>query len=147
MDTIKAIFTQLGVDSSLLPQFILVFVIFILAKFLFLNHLQFVLENREEKTVKLENSADDTFEKVNQMSKEYKAKIDSANKEAMKVLNQGKTAIQTKLGDELKKTEKEINSFVEDSRMNFEKELKANSAKFHSEVDGMAQELVTKILN
>lgn len=147
MDTIKAIFTQLGVDSSLLPQFVIVFVLFILAKFLFLNHLQFVLENREEKTIKLESSADDTFEKVNQMNKDYKAKIDSANKEAMKVLNNGKNAIQTKLGEELKKTEKEINSFVEESRLNFEKELKANSSKFHSEVDGMAQELVTKILN
>ncbi len=147
MDTIKAIFTQLGVDASLVPQFILVFVLFIVAKFLFLNHLQFVLENREDKTVKLENSADDTFQKVNQMSSDYKAKVDSANKEAMKVLNTGKTAIQTKLGEELKKTEKEINSFVEDSRMNFEKELKANSAKFHSEVDGMARDLVTKILN
>jgi len=147
MDTIKAIFTQLGVDSSLLPQFVLVFIIFILAKFLFLSHLQFVLENREEKTIKLENSADDTFEKVNQMSKEYKSKIEAANKEAMNVLNQGKTAIQNKLGEELKKTEKEINAFVEESRLNFEKELKANSAKFHSEVDGMAQQLVTKILN
>ena len=147
MDTIKAIFTQLGVDSSLLPQFVVVFVLFIIAKFLFLNHLQFVLENREEKTIKLENSADDTFEKVNQMSKDYKAKIDSANKEAIKVLSNGKNSIQNRLGEELKKTEKEITSFVEESRMNFEKELKANSSKFHSEVDGMAQELVTKILN
>ena len=68
-------------------------------------------------------------------------------REAIKVLNQGKTAIQLKLGEELKKTEKEINSFVEDSRMSFEKELKANATKFHSEVDGMAQQLVTKILN
>lgn len=147
MDTIKAIFTQLGVDSSLLPQFIIIFILFIVAKFLFLNHLQFVLENREEKTIKLESSADDTFEKVSKMSKDYKSKIDSANKDAIKSINNGKNAIQIKLGEELKKTEKEINSFVEESRLNFEKELKANSSKFHSEVDGMAQELVTKILN
>ena len=147
MDTIKAIFTQLGVDSSILPQFFIVCLLFILARFLFLNHLQFVLENREEKTIKLESSADETFEKVNQMNKAYKVKIDTANKEAMKVVNTGKASIQNKLGEELKKTEREINFFVEESRMNFEKELKANSSKFHSEVDGMAQELVTKILN
>jgi len=81
------------------------------------------------------------------MSKDYKVKIDSANKDAMKVLNSGKSSIQEKLGEELKKTEKEINFFVEESRLNFEKELKASSSKFLSEVDGMAQQLVTKILN
>jgi F0F1-type ATP synthase membrane subunit b/b' len=147
MDTIKAIFTQLGVDSSLLPQFVVVFILFLLSKYLFLNHLQFVLENREEKTVKLESSADGTFEKVNQLSKDYKAKIDATNKEAMKVIATGKAAIQAKLGEELKKTEREINTFVEQSRQSFENELKANEQKFRGEVDGMASELMAKILN
>lgn len=146
METVKAIFTQLGVDSSLLPQFIIVFVIFIIAKFLFLNHLQFVLENREEKTVKLESSADNTLEQVNKMTQEYKAKIDSANKESMKIISAKKAEIQARYGETFKKTEKEINQFVEESRQSFEREIQANRSKFAGEIDGMANELINKIV-
>lgn len=147
MDTVKAIFTQLGVDSSLLPQFILVFVIFIIAKFVFLNHLQFVLENRENKTIKLESSADKTLENVNKLAKDYKVKIDGANKEAMAILSQKKQEIQKNLGENYKKTEREINQFVEESRQNFEKEIQQNRSKFMGDVDGLAGDLVNKILN
>lgn len=147
MDTVKAIFTQLGVDSSLLPQFLIVFGMFIVAKFLFLNHLQFVLENREDKTVKLESSADLTLENVNKMAQEYKAKIDGANKEAMKVVSSKKTEIQARHAETFKKTEKEINQFVENSRLDFEKEIQTNKAKFLGEVDSLSDDLVKKILN
>jgi len=146
MEPVKAIFTQLGVDSSLLPQFIIVFVIFIIAKFLFLNHLQFVLENREEKTVKLESSADNTLEQVNKMTQVYKAKIDSANKESMKIISAKKAEIQARYGETFKKTEKEINQFVEESRQSFEREIQANRSKFAGEIDGMANELINKIV-
>ncbi len=147
MDTVKAIFTQLGVDSSLLPQFLIVFGMFIIAKFLFLNHLQFVLENREEKTVKLESSADNTLEQVNKMAQEYKAKIDSANKESMKIISAKKAEIQSRYGETFKKTEKEINQFVEESRQSFEREIQANRSKFAGEIDGMANELINKIVH
>jgi len=147
MDTVTAIFTQLGVDSSLLPQFLFVFGMFIVAKFLFLNHLQFVLENREDKTVKLESSADLTLENVNKMALEYKAKIDGANKEAMKVVSSKKAEIQARHGETFKKTEKEINQFVENSRQDFEREIQSNKSKFLGEVDSLAGDLVKKILN
>lgn len=147
MDTVKAIFTQLGVDSSLLPQFIIVFVMFIVAKFLFLNHLQFVLENREEKTVKLESSADHTLETVSKMAQEYKSKIDGANKEAMKIVSAKKADIQGRHSENFKKTEKEINQFVETSRQDFEREIAANRGKLAGEIDGLAGDLVKKILN
>lgn len=147
MDTVKQIFTQLGVDSSLLPQFILVLLLFIVAKFLFLNHLQFVLENREEKTVKLESSADEALERVNKLAQQYKSKIDQANKEAMKTLTTKKNDIQSRLNDQFKKTEREINQFVDESRQQFEKEIQANRARFIAEADGLANELVKKIVN
>ena len=37
METVQAIFTQLGINASLLPQFIIVVVMFILAEFIFLG--------------------------------------------------------------------------------------------------------------
>jgi F0F1-type ATP synthase membrane subunit b/b' len=147
MDTVKAIFTQLGVDSSLLPQFILVFCLFLIAKFLFLNHLQFVLENREEKTVKLEGSADEALEKVNRLSMEYKAKVNLANQESMKTLSAKKADIVARYNEQFKKTEREINAFVDQSRQNFEKEVEVNRAQFMREADGLAGDLVKKIVS
>ncbi len=55
-----------------------------LAQFLFLRRLQEVLETREEKTVKLENSADDILEKVTRMQGEYKTKMEDANRTTLK---------------------------------------------------------------
>lgn len=147
MDTVAQIFTQLGVDASLLPQFLLICVLFVVAKFLFLNQIQFVLENREEKTVKLENSADETLERVNKLGQTYKTKIDAANKDAMKNLLAKKGEIQSRLNDQVKKTEREINQFVEESRMQFEREVEANKAKFLAEADGLSNDLVKKIVN
>lgn len=147
MDTVAQIFTQLGVDSSLLPQFILVVALFIIAKFLFLNHLQFVLENREDKTVKLEGAADETLERVNKLNQNYKAKVDAANKDAMKVLLTKKGEIQNRFNEQFKKTEREINQFVEESRLQFEREVQANRSKFLAEADGLANDLVKKLVN
>ena len=147
MDTVAQIFTQLGVDSSLLPQFILVVALFIIAKFLFLNHLQFVLENREDKTVKLEGAADETLERVNKLNQNYKAKVDAANKDAMKVLLTKKGEIQSRFNEQFKKTEREINQFVEESRLQFEREVQANRSKFLAEADGLANDLVKKLVN
>ena len=146
METIQAIFTQLGVNSSLLPQFIIVLVVFILAQILFLKKLQDVLENREEKTVKLENSADETIENVQKMQSEYKSKIDIAHREALKSTTEKKQAIVSKYTDQYKQTEKEVNQFVEQSRADFNKEVEKNKDEYLSSADQLAQSLVQKIL-
>jgi len=146
METIQAIFTQLGVNSSLLPQFIIVLVVFIIAQILFLKKLQDVLENREEKTVKLESSADETIENVQKMQTEYKSKIDIAHREAFKSTTEKKQAIVSKYTDQYKQTEKEVNQFVEQSRLDFNKEVEKNKDQYLSAADQLAQSLVQKIL-
>lgn len=146
METVQAIFTQLGVDSSLLPQFIIVFIVFLLAQFLFLGKLQYVLETREEKTVKLENSAEETLEKISTMQSELKQKTDEANREALKISTEKKQKITQKYTDQYKQAEKEINQFVEGSRNDFSKEISQNREKYLSEADSLANSLVQKIL-
>jgi len=146
METVQAIFTQLGVDSSLLPQFITVIVIFILAQVLFLGKLQSILETREEKTVKLENSADDTLEKVKRLQGEHKAKVDQAHRDALKTLTEKKHALTQKYTDQYKQTEKEVNQFVDSSRAEYAKEVEANKASYLAEANNLAQSLVQKIL-
>jgi F0F1-type ATP synthase membrane subunit b/b' len=146
MEAFAAVFTQLGVDSSLVPQFFIAVIVFTIAHFLFLGKLQEVLENREQKTVKLENSADETIEVVNKMQTEYKTKIEEANRGALKTFAEKKSTITHKLTDQYKQNEKEINQFVDQSRQDFSKEIEGSKDKYLQEADGLANSLVEKIL-
>ena len=78
MEALQQIVDQLGVDYTVFYQFATLCVLFLITKFLFFNALQFVIENREEKTTKLESSAEVVTEKANKLSNEYKDKIDEA---------------------------------------------------------------------
>jgi len=140
------IFTQLGVDSSLPYQFAVLTIAFIASNFLFLGKLQGVLEVREEKTVKLENSADETLEKVTSMQNEYKAKIEEENRLALKNSTDKKHTITLKYTDQYKSTEKELNSLVDNSRNEFSKEVSSSKEKYLAEADVLSQSLVQKIL-
>ena len=146
METFTAIFTQLGVDSSLVQQFVIVVVAFVIAQFLFLGRLQEVLETREEKTVKLESSADTTIESVNRMKIEYKTKIEEANRSSLKTATEKKQSITQKYTDQYKQTEREVGQYVDQSRNEFGKEVAGNREKYLSEADALAQSLVQKII-
>ena len=140
------IFTQLGVDESLPYQFAIILIAFILAHFLFLGKLQKVLEVREEQTVKLESSADETIEKVSTMQNEYKTKIDEANRSALKKSTDQKQSITQKYTEQYKQNEKEMNTFVDDSRNGFRKEVAENKAGYLAESETLAKSLVQKII-
>ena len=140
------IFTQLGVDDSLPYQFAVLAVAFIIANFLFLGKLQEVLEVREEKTVKLENSADETLEKVTSMQGDYKTKVEEANRIALKNATEKKQKITQKYTEQYKTTEKELNQLVDSSRSAFSKEVASNKDKYLAEAEVLSQSLVQKIL-
>ncbi|WP_408098332.1 hypothetical protein ACJVC5_05300 [Peredibacter sp. HCB2-198] len=146
METFTAIFTQLGVDSSLVPQFVIITIVFVIAHFLFLGKLQEVLTTREEKTVKLDNVADETIEKVNKMQTEYQAKINEANTTSLKTSLEKKQSITAKYTDQYKQTEKEVNAYIDSSRNEFSKEIASNKDKYLAEADSLSQSLVNKIL-
>jgi F0F1-type ATP synthase membrane subunit b/b' len=146
METFVSIFTQLGVDSSLPYQFVILVVVFIAAHFIFLGKLQNVLEVREEKTVKLESSADETLEKVTSMQNEYKVKTDDAGRVALKNSTEKKQKIVQKYTDDYKLAEKELNAQVDNSRNEFSKEIKSNKDKYLAESESLSNSLVQKIL-
>ncbi len=146
METFTAIFTQLGVDNSLVPQFVIILIGFILAHFLFLGKLQEVIETREEKTVKLESSADETIEKVQKMQTQYKVKIEEANREALKNSSDKKQKIAQNYTEQYKQAEKEVSAYVDQSRNEFNKEVAGNKDKYMAEADALAQSLVQKII-
>jgi F0F1-type ATP synthase membrane subunit b/b' len=146
METFVAIFTQLGVDSSLPYQFVILVLVFIVSNFLFLGKLQSILETREEKTVKLENSADGIIDNVNQMQTEYKTKIDEANRVAFKSATDKKQAINSKYTEQYKAAEKEVNAHIDQKRTEIAKDINSNKDKFLAESESLSQSLVQKIL-
>ena len=146
METFTAIFTQLGVDSSLVPQFIIILGAFVIAQFLFLGKLQSVLETREEKTIKLETTADETIEKVQKMQVDYRLKIDEVNRSTLKFATEKKNKIIQKYSEQYKITEKDVGSFVDESRNEFAKEVEMNKEKYLSEADALSKTLVQKII-
>ena len=146
METFVAIFTQLGVDSSLTYQFVIIVFAFIAGNFLFMKKLQEVLDVREEKTVKLESSADETLEKVTSMQAQFKTKVDQAHTEALKILTENKQTISTKLNDQYKQAEKDLNNKVETARTEFSNQIAANKDKYMAESDSLSQSLVQKII-
>ncbi len=145
MDAVVAIFRQLGADQSLLYQFIVFVVVFIIAKFGFFNHLQNVLETREEKTVKLEGNADAKFEEVSKLASEYKERIHSANKEAREKFDQEKSIIEKNEESRYRKHEKEISEYIEKSRNEVVNELQSKKNEVMAEADQLASSLVQKI--
>lgn len=145
METIQAIFSQLGANGSVINQLVIVFVLFLVSKYIFFNKLQFVIENREEKTTKLELNADETFEKANKLAEKYKNKIEAAHLKAQQVLNEKKSEIQARERDLLKKTENDVAAYVETSKSQIKKDIDSKRSEILAESNHLAGMLVDKL--
>lgn len=145
MDLVLGIFGQLGADSTVFIQFGIFVIVFLAAKFLFVNRLQMVIENREEKTVKLEGSAEKQFEKINQMSSDYKTKINSANKEVKELFEEEKAKITKSFESNYREKETEINKFIEEARAEAGVEIEKKKEEVFSQAESLSNQLVQKI--
>lgn len=145
MAEILGILDQLKINSTLFIQFGIVIVMFILTKLIFFSKLQFVIENREEKTVKLESSADETFQKVNELSESYKEKINEANVKAQTKLNTVRTDIINEEDKKYKQVEQEMEQYLDTSRKELVEEIKVKENQILSSSDELADALVEKI--
>lgn len=145
MESVIAIFAQLGADSSLIYQFVIFITTFIIAKLLFFDHLQKVLEYRTERTVKLEGSADAKFEEVSKLSSEYKDKVQEANKEIKSKIELQKTELIKTEELRYRELEQKVSLEVEASRKKVTEEIEQKKELILNEADGLATKLVEKI--
>lgn len=145
METIQAIFSQLGANGSVVNQLVIVFGLFLISKFIFFNKLQFVIENREEKTTKLEMNADETFEKANKLAEKYKQKVEGAHLKAQQLFNEKRSEIHSRERDTLKKTETEVNSYIETSKLQVKKDIDSKRNEILAESNHLAGMLVDKL--
>lgn len=145
MDMVLNIFKQLGADETLWIQFGIVVVMLVLSKILFLTHLQNVIEQREQRTIGLEGDADKQLDAVKNLSEEYKAKINSANKDVRKKVDSEKNKITKELESNYKAEEKTVNDYVDEARKNAESKVLEQKEKVLSEADELSLSLVQRI--
>lgn len=145
METIQAIFSQLGANSSVINQFVIVAIFFFVAKVVFFNKLQFIIENREEKTTGLEHSADELFEKANKLGEKYKQRIEGAHSKAQAMMSEKKSEILSVQKEKIKKTEDEVNAYVEASKNQIAADIISKKNEIFSETSELAKMLINKL--
>ncbi len=145
MEMFVDIFKQLGANESLVHQFAIIVIMYFLTKYLFINHLQNLLEIREDKTVNLEGDAEKQFKEITKVQDEYKEKLQSANRTIKLKLDEKKSEIIKKEESVYREHELEINKFIENSRKEIEAEINTKKEKVLSEAEQLANTLVQKI--
>jgi F0F1-type ATP synthase membrane subunit b/b' len=145
MEMAVDIFKQLGANESLVHQFVIIVVMFYLTKFLFIDHLQKVLDTREDKTVNLEGSAEKQFEEIEKIQKEYKEKMQSVNKSLKEKTESSKNEIIKREEAKYRAQENEINTFIETSRKEIEAEINGKKDKVLEDAEQLAGGLVQKM--
>ena len=145
MDQLTAILNSLEINNSIWYQFAIICVMFVLAKFVFIKKLQEVIETREEKTTKLEGSADAKFEEVQALTDKYNEKIVVANRDAQEILNSGRDAIR-KDQDALYKTEeKKFDALTDEERKKSEIEVQGYKDQIFKDKDALVQSLIERV--
>ena len=147
MESLIAIFNQLGVDGSIFYQFALFFVLYFVVRSLLFKPLQDVIETREGKTTKLEGEANHKFEKAKKLETEYKEKIDSAYLEAQEVFHAKKTEVIQRERNKYKDAEAKITAEFEEKRREELSKIEAQRAEILSEAKNLSSDLVQKLTN
>jgi F0F1-type ATP synthase membrane subunit b/b' len=145
MDMVVDIFKQLGADASLVYQFVIIVVMFYFTKFLFLDHLQAVLDNREDKTINLEGSAEEQFIEIEKIQNNYKEQIQSATQDLKNSTESKKAEISKREETKYRTHEQKTNSLLEDARKKLESDIGEKKNIVMKEAQALATDLVDKV--
>ena len=147
MEQFLQIFAQLGGDETIVYQFGLFFLIFILFKWIFLGKLQFVIEMRENKTTKLEESADGKFQKSEILFNKYRNDIQTERAINLEKQEAAKAESLAKQKATLKKVEEKIDQRVQEEREAFRAGVDLKKQAILSNASKLSKELVAKVVD
>lgn len=145
MDLLLKVFMDLGANHTLFVQFVIVIIMFVVSKFVFINHLQNILDTREAKTSKLDGDAERQFAEIEKAQADYKEKISVANKSMKNKIDSGKTEVSRKYETVYREQEKEINKYIESSKKEVQESIQEKKSKILSDADKLSSSLVQKI--
>jgi F0F1-type ATP synthase membrane subunit b/b' len=145
MEIALNIMKQLGLNTAFFYQLVIVVLFFVVSKFLFLDRLRDILVERINKTSKLENNADQTFQEIDKLTAEYDEKMKQANLEQKTLYDSKKVEIDTEIENQLKTKQKEITEKYDENLQMVSSELRAKKQKVVNEAEGLANALVEKM--
>ncbi len=145
MDMFLNILKQLGANESVFYQFGVIVCMYFITKFLFLDHLQKILETREDKTVNLEGNAEKKFKEISKIQDEYKEKIQTANKTIKQNVESKKAEIVRREETKYRSEETTVNAYIEEERKKAEADIQEKKDKVLAEAEQLANGLVQKI--
>jgi F0F1-type ATP synthase membrane subunit b/b' len=151
MDQINAffesvdVFRKLGIDSTIIFQFLIFLATFFILKVLFFSKLLFVLEQREGKTTKLESTANDKFAEAEKLASKYSDEVRETNTKAQEIYSEKKALTIDKERARFKSVEAEVNKELDAERLVIEKEFQAKKEALLQNADLLASELSNRL--
>ncbi len=139
------VFKKLGIDSTVIFQFIIFIVTFLILNALFFSKLLFVLQQREGKTTKLDGQADDKFAEAEKMSAKYKLELQDSNIKGQEIFSKNKNETIDRERARFKKTEAEVNDEVNNKRKEIEAEFLVKKESLLKNADSLANDLSAKL--
>lgn len=138
--------SQLGIDITVLYQFMVFFLGYLLLSNVLFKKVLFVLKTRDDKTTKLEANANEAFDKAEKLAVEYKEKIDQAYTEAQAEFQ----AVKNTALDEQKKVitqeEQKLAQMVDAETKVFVEETNKSKEQVLAQSGDLTQNLVEKLV-
>lgn len=140
-----SVLKKLGVDSTIIFQFIIFLVTFFILKAVFFSKLLFVLEQREGKTTKLEGKANEKFAEAERMATKYGEEIHGANVEAQSLFSEKKNQIIDKERARFKAEESKVNDELDQKRKEIEADFMKKKEELLKSADSLAGDLSNRL--
>jgi F0F1-type ATP synthase membrane subunit b/b' len=145
MDTITQILDQLGINTTVFSQLVIVFILYFFSKYILFGKLQEVIEKRIEKTTKAVENANDFNAQFESLKQEYESKLDKTYKEVQEYKSQETSRVDKELEVVFKAEEKTLNEKIEIERNNIKAAIEAKRSEVISHSESLAEQLVEKI--
>ena len=139
------ILKSLGIDSTVVYQFIFFIIFFNLIASKLFKKLQEILELRESKTSKLDSHANDLYKKVEELQEKYKASIEKTHQDSQVIASKKKSEILAKEREVLTGAEDKMTSEYEAKRAQLLKEMNEKRSAVLSEASVLSNSLVEKL--
>ncbi|MBF0297500.1 MAG: hypothetical protein HQK51_02200 [Oligoflexia bacterium] len=146
MGAVYDVLQRLGLDISFFYQLAIIIFAILASRFLFLERLRFVFEQREEKTLKLDTKSQKMMKDAEELGKVYNSIIEEGNKKARKNFDEGKKVVITEQKKVFKSAEEEFSKNLQTHKKSFYGEASEYKNKVFSEVDSLASILRDKVL-
>ena len=147
MDQLAGIFAQLGGDATIIHQFVIFLILFVVLKMVFFNKLQFVIEMRENKTTKLEDHANHKFQEAEKLSSDYNQRVQTVTAQATEQFNKVKNEALTAQKEKVSSAQASADAQADEERKKFEAVLASKREAVLNNAKNLSDELVQKIIN